>query len=227
MECRGGGLRSAVNPGEPPGWNGTQALEGLAVSKCAPATNGCAPAAPGLLTFCCNCFTMTPQNHTDAYEEPGKHVSWTAWRIGARLKTGRAMGRSTPGRRMTVDRSCGGPGGGGVAGAPTTPPRPGPRRGAPTTPRRGGAGGTPGGAWGPTPPGGVWRGSGGPGAWLGGGAPHDLPTDGGRAAVRGTRSPRRGCPPSGRRRPGRRDQNAPRRMRRPPATPLHRPSPGR
>ena len=101
-------MRSAVNPGEPPGWNGTQTLEGLAVSKCAPATNGCAPAAPGLLTFCCNCFTVTPQNHADAYQEPGKHVSRTAWRVGTRLKTGGAMGRSTPRRRMTADRSCGG-----------------------------------------------------------------------------------------------------------------------
>ena len=153
------------------GWNGTQALEGLAVSKCAPATNGCAPAAPGLLTFCCNCFTVTPQNHADAYQEPGKHVSRTAWRVGTRLKTGGAMGRSTPRRRMTADRSSG--------------------------------------------------------SRMRVLEPDDLPTDGGRAAVRGTRSPRRGCPLSGRRRPGRRGRNAPRRRRRPPATPLHRPSPGR
>ena len=114
-----------------------------------------------------------------------------------------------------------GPGGGGGGGRPNPPPRAGP-------PARGaGAQVTPGGALGRSTPRRLMPGDRSPGSRMRVLEPDDLPTDGGRAAVRGTRSPRRGCPPSGRRRPGRRDQNAPRRMRRPPATPLHRPSPGR
>ncbi len=58
----------------PWGWMsriGMRTLAGLAVSKCALAAEGCAPAAPRLLTFCCNCFTVKPHDGATAVEPPG------------------------------------------------------------------------------------------------------------------------------------------------------------
>ena len=58
----------------PWGWMGRigmRTLAGLAVSKCALAAEGCAPTAPCLLTFCCNCFTTTARDGATAVEPPG------------------------------------------------------------------------------------------------------------------------------------------------------------
>ena len=147
--------------------------------------------------------------HGDAPEScrcvPGAREACVQDRMAGRRPVEDRRGHGSQHAQTSYDRGqvVAGHDGGGGARRPAAPRRPGRRpSGGRTAPRPAGA---------------VW----------GGVARDDLPTDGGRAAVRGTRSPRRGCPPSGRRRPGRRGRNAPRRRRRPPATPLHRPSPGR
>ena len=57
------------------GWIGMQVP---AVSKCALATEGCAPAAPCLLTFCCNYFTTTPRDDPAADENLGEDAARTS-----------------------------------------------------------------------------------------------------------------------------------------------------
>ena len=97
----------------PWGWMGrigTRALAGLAVSKCALTAEGCAPAAPYLLTFCCNCFTMRPHDGATTDEQLGERVPKTPQPVGRRLTRRRDRGsrcRHAPDRRAGEGRSPG------------------------------------------------------------------------------------------------------------------------